>query len=61
MLVAGSSLATRMVWEKHRTAAGTIILGAEICVATPSIWTLVAGARDAETAALKAARLKEFL
>lgn len=60
MLVAGSS-ATRKVWVKQRTAAGTIILGAEICVATPSIWTLVAGARDAEMAALKAARLNEFL
>lgn len=61
MLVAGSSLATRRVWEKQRTATGTIILGAEICVATPSIWALVAGARVAETATLKAARLMEFL
>ena len=61
MLVVGSSLATRKVWEKQRMAAGTTILGAEICVATPSIWALVAGARDAETAALNAARLMEFL
>lgn len=58
------SSATRRVWEKQRTEAETAMRAAEGAanvVAMPSTWGLVEAAREAEMAALSAARRMEFL
>lgn len=62
--ISENSSATRRVWEKQRTEAGTTMRAAEDdtkLAAMPRTWGLVEAAREAEMAARSAARRMEFL